>query len=72
MTPIITSKKKLKAIYNSSEFKSIPQYPKIVKIKNKTVNLAKKKLSRKFSIVELNIYIYYKPVIKFSIKSTLK
>jgi hypothetical protein len=41
----ITKKKKLKAIYNSSEFRSRPQYPKIVTMKNKIENFTKKKLS---------------------------
>ena len=50
----ITRKKKLKAIYNSSEFKSIPQYPKIVTIKNKMENFTKKKLSLK-----VNINLFY-------------
>ena len=45
MNTAITRAKKLNAIYNSSALRSIPQYPKIVKIKNKTENRKKKKFS---------------------------
>lgn len=46
----ITNKKKLKAIYSSSEFRSSPQYPKIVIIKNKIENFIKKKSRLKDNI----------------------
>jgi hypothetical protein len=67
----ITKKKKLKAIYNSSEFRSRPQYPKIVTMKNKIENFTKKKLSLNDNIHKqklIEIKTFYLPVIKFSIK----